>query len=156
MAALNAALAGFDAVLKVKRYIGGVVCVGQIFEHGLGGSQGQLGVDGVVLRLGLLGAQANARDFGHKNQLIGLKRRGHRGRHLFHGQVKGFARGGEAKRGDEHHGAGLQTLRNTGYIHFAHQARVLEVHPIENTHGACGNEVARDHTHRSAGHGGIG
>ena len=45
---------------------------------------------------------------------------------------------------------------DTTDIDLAHQARVHEVHAIDNAHGACGNKVARDHAYRGTSHRRIG
>ena len=156
VAALYARLASLDAVLQIKTRVGGVLRGGQLGQQGLGAGQGQLGVDGVVFAGGLTGLHADAGHLGQKNQLVGLERHRHRGGHLFHGQVEGFARGGEAQWRQQHQRTHVQRALDARHIDLAHQTRMLEVHAIDDAHGPCGEEVARDHAHRGTRHGGVG
>ncbi|MCY1533662.1 hypothetical protein D9M68_690020 [compost metagenome] len=154
--ALHAALAGLHAVLQVEGGVGRLLRGRQRGQQLLGGGQRQFGVDRVVFALGQFAVHADARHFGQEDQLVGLDRDGHAGRHFFHRQVERLAGRREAERRHEHHRAEVQRAANAGRVHLAHQARMLEVHPVDHAHGARGDEVARDHAHRRAGHGRVG
>jgi hypothetical protein len=64
---------------------------------------------------------------------------------------------GEKPKGEsKHHRAHVQRAHDAVHVHLAHQARVDEVHAIHNAHRPGGDEVARNHPHRGARHGGVG
>ena len=50
----------------------------------------------------------------------------------------------------------MQGLGDALHVHFAHHARMLKIHPIDHTHWAGGDEVARHHPHCGSRHGGVG
>ena len=102
VAALDAALAGFDAVLQIKGDVGGALAGRHARQQLFGLRQRQFGVQRVVLAFWLLGAHANAGHFGHKNQLIRLERHGDRSGDFFHVQVKRLAGGRKTKRRQQH------------------------------------------------------
>ena len=156
VAALDAMLAGFDAVLQIKRSVRRVLRVGQLGQQFLGGGQRQFGVNRVVIAGRLCGLDADAGNLGQENQLVGLQLDGHAGGDFFHAQVEGFARGRKAKRRQQHHRAELQRAPDADRVHLAHQARVFEINPIDNADRPGGDEVAGDHAHRRAGHGRVG
>ena len=141
VAALHAAFAGLDAVLQVKARVGRLLRGRQLCQQGLCCRQRQFGVDGVVLTLGVGGLHANAGDFREENQLVCPQFDRHAGGNFFHAQVERLARGGETKGRQQHQRAHVQRALDTGHIHLAHQARVLEIHPIHNAHGPCGEKV---------------
>jgi len=103
-----------------------------------------------------VGLDADARNFGQEQQLVGLQFDGHAGGHLFHGEVESFTRGREAKGREQHHGPHFQRASDAQHVHLAHQARVLKVHAVQNAYRPGGDEVARNDTHRRAGHGRVG
>lgn len=105
---------------------------------------------------GLRGVQRDAGHLGHKNELVGLQGDGHAGGHLFHAEIEGLARGREPERRQQHQRAHVQRLGDAPHIHLANQAAVLEIHPVHDAHRPCRDEVARQHPHRAARHGGVG
>ena len=115
-----------------------------------------LGIDGVAFVRRARGVHADAGHLGQEQQLVGLELDGHAGCHLLHAEVEGLARGREAEGGDQHQRLGIQRAVNALHIHLAHQARVHEVHAVDDAHRACREEVARDHAHACAGHGRVG
>ena len=156
MAALDAGLAGLHAVLQVKSRVAGTLAGRHLRQKALGGGQGQFGVDGVVFADRLVGLEPDARNFGDKDQLVGLQRNRHAGRHFFHGQVEGLAGRRKTERRDQHHRAKIQRVRNGRYIDFAHQPRMLKIHAIDNAHGARGNKVAGNDADGRASHRRVG
>jgi len=118
--------------------------------------QRQFGVDGVVFAFGLVRVHADAGHLGHEQQLVGLQRNGDARGHFFHAQVEGLSGGRKTERRQQHHGAHVQRAHDAGHVHLAHQAGMLEVDAVHNAHRARRDEVARDHAHRGAGHGGVG
>ena len=149
-------LTSFDAVLQIKGRVAGLLGVGKVGQQFFGGSQRQFGVYGVVFTEGFTGLQPDTGYFGQKNQFVGLQLNGHAGGDFFHGQVKRFAGGRKAEGRQQHHRAELQRAPNADRVHLAHQARVFEINPIDYADRPCGDEVARDHAHRRAGHGRVG
>ena len=156
MAAFHAMLAGAHAVLQVKAHIGRLLRRGELGQQAARGVQRQLGVDGVVFVGCARGVHANAGHLGQEQQLVGLQFNGHAGRHFFHAEIEGFARGREAEGRDQHHGFGVQCTANAFHVDLAHQTRVHEVHAVDNAHGAGREEVARDYAHARTGHGCVG
>ena len=73
VAALDACLAGLDAMLQVKRGIERVLSRCESRQQLFGCSQGQLGVNRVIFAAGLGRVQAYAQDFCQKDQLVGLQ-----------------------------------------------------------------------------------
>jgi len=86
-------------MLQIKRDVGGLVRVGQLGQESARYIQGQLCVDRVVIALRFLRSDPNAGHLAHKNQLVRLQGRGHRGGHLFHGEVERLARWRKTKGG---------------------------------------------------------
>jgi hypothetical protein len=156
VAALHTGLAGLDAMLQVKRGVGGALAIGQGGQQFFGGGQRQLGVDGVVFAFGLVVVDAYARDLAQEDQLVGLHGDGHRGGDFFHRQVEGFAGRGKTERREQHHGAEVQHPADGGGVDLAHQARVLEVHAVQDADRPRREEVAGNHPHRGARHRGVG
>ncbi len=143
-------------MLQVKADIGRLVRPGQRGQQLLGRRQRQLGIDRVVFAGRLVRLHADARDFGHKNQLVGLQLGGHAGGHFFHGQVESFPSGRKTKGGKQNHRAHVQRAHDAVHIHLAHQARVDEIHAVHNAHRPGRDEVARQHPHGGARHGRVG
>ena len=73
VAPLNACLASLDAVLQVKSKVLGSLGRRQLFEQFFCTVQGQLGVNGVVLRDGLQRTQGNTGYLADKDQFVGLQ-----------------------------------------------------------------------------------
>ena len=109
-------------MLQIKTDVGGLGCHGQSGQEFFGLVQRHFGVDGVVVASRFGGLEPNARHLGDKNQLVRMKRCGHRGGDFFHGQVEGFTRGRKPKRREQHHGTHIQGLHNASDIHLADQA----------------------------------
>ena len=91
VAALDARLAGLDAVLQVKRCICRLCRIGQLRQQFFGSRKRQFRINGIVFAFGFAGMGADAGDFGQKNQFIGLQFDRHTGRNFFHREVEGFA-----------------------------------------------------------------